>query len=52
MEYSDIQINRKQVQQLAFAIIADIEVYVGHHQDEYQEFLKNEKIKEVQDNDN
>lgn len=43
MEYSDIHINRKQAQQLAFVIIADIEAYVEQHRSEFETFLVSEE---------
>ena len=42
MDYSNFSINRKQSQQICFAIIADIEKYVEEHQVEFEEFLTKE----------
>ena len=41
--YSNLSINRKQAQQVCFAIIADIENFCEEHKEEYEEFLKNEE---------
>ena len=43
MEYSNFNIGRKQAQQLAFAIIADIEEYVDQHRSEFETFLASEE---------
>ena len=44
--YTDFNINRKQAQQICFAIIADIEDYLTTHEAEYQEYLAVEESKE------
>jgi len=51
MDYSNFYINRRQTQQLAFAIIADIEAYVAEHCAEYEAFLKAEEQKERGEDD-
>ena len=43
MDYSDIKISRKQAQQFALAIIADIKEYVEQHQSEFEAFLAADK---------
>ena len=43
MDYSNFSINRKQAQQVCFAIIADIENFCEEHKEEYEEFIKNEE---------
>lgn len=51
MDYSNFHINRRQTQQLAFAIIADIEAYVLEHSTEYEAFLKAEEQKKRGEDD-
>lgn len=43
IDYSKFNISRKQAQQIAFAIVADIEAYVEKHSSEYEAFLAKEQ---------
>lgn len=47
-----VLLNKEMSQEFARAILPDIKIYIEQHKAEYQEFLRNEKIKEVQDNGN
>lgn len=51
VDYSKFNINRKQAQQIAFAIIADIETYVENHYADYEMFLKTEELRERGEDD-
>lgn len=42
MDYYDIAISQEQAQQMAKAVIADIENYIEQHLSEYKTFLKSE----------
>ena len=43
MDYSDFEISKEQAKEYAISIFSDIKAYIETHQDEYQEFLLNEK---------
>ncbi len=42
----DVKLNKKQCQEIAFNIIADIEEYINAHQEEYEQMLLEEQKKE------
>ena len=44
--YSDFFMSRKQAQAVAFSIIDCVQEYVNQHQTEFEEFLRNEELKE------
>lgn len=44
-----IILNSKQARQIAIVIYKDIFEYVQNHKEEYEEFLNNEKILDMQD---
>lgn len=39
----EIRLSKKQAEEFAWSIFAEIEAYVNEHAEEYQEFLRNEK---------
>ena len=43
---TEIKISKKQAQEFAEVIFADIKVYIQTHQTEYEEFLREEKTEE------
>lgn len=43
MFFSNFQISSDQAKEIAKIIFADIESYVADHQEEFEEFLKNEE---------
>lgn len=47
-----VLLNKKMSREFARAILPDIKIYIEQHKAEYQEFLRNEKIREAQINDN
>ncbi len=49
MDFSNFKMSDKQVREFAKSIFADIASYVETHQEEYEEFLKNEKSLDIQD---
>ena len=49
MDFAEFNIGKKQAEEIAKAIFADIETYVNEHLDEFEEFLK-EYEREVKEN--
>lgn len=49
MDFTEFNIGKKQAEEFAKAIFADIETYVNEHLEEYEEFLK-EYESEVKEN--
>lgn len=46
MTNTKIKITIEQAQEFAFAVFTDIAEYVSTHAEEYEEFLRNEKLAE------
>ena len=44
--YSKVVLNKSQARQICFCILDSIESYVAEHPKEFEEFLKNEALKE------
>lgn len=49
MDYSNFKMSDKQIKEFARTIFADIATYIEAHQKEYEEFLRNEKSLDMQD---
>lgn len=49
MDYSNFKMSKKQIQEFARTIFADIESYIETHREEYERFLKSEKSLDIQE---
>jgi len=49
MDFTDFNISKKQAEEFAKAIFADIENYVNEHLEEFEEFLKEERLAKEND---